>query len=284
MKPTLCKVHFCKYIETKVDKTIKKYKLINKKDKIVVGVSGGKDSLTILYLLRKHNPIALCINEGIANYRDTTIEDMKRFCTKYNVTYKIVSYKEEFGMTLDTILKKIKEKPCTICGALRRYLLNKKARDLKATKLATGHNMDDEAQAVLMNMLRHQTDILPRLGPMTGLVTDKRFVPRIKPLYFLTEKETAAYAFLMNFGVKYTTCPNAAQAYRGEVGEFLNQIEQEHPGSKENILVQFTNALPKLKKASKPQPINACMHCNEPCMQDVCKVCQYVVRLQKATT
>jgi tRNA-5-methyluridine54 2-sulfurtransferase len=280
ISPTYCKNHFISYIENKIKSTIKKHKLIKKSDTIVVGVSGGKDSLTILYLLRKHkNIIALCIDEGIANYRDTTIEDMKAFCTKHKITYKIVSYKKEFGLTLDEMLKKLNVKPCTICGALRRYLLNKTARELGATKMVTGHNMDDEAQAVLMNLFRHQIDILPRLGPITGMIKDKRFVPRIKPLYFLTEKETAAYSFLMDFGIKYTVCPNAAQAYRGEIGEFLNEMEKEYPGTKENILKQFVDSLPTLRKKTKPASIHACTQCNEPCMQDMCKACQYLVKL-----
>jgi tRNA-5-methyluridine54 2-sulfurtransferase len=285
LNPSYCEGHFTKYIEKKVNATIKKYKLINKKDKIVVGVSGGKDSLTVLYLLQKciQNPkqlIALCIDEGIAGYRETTIEDMKKFCTAHNITHKIVSYKEVFGMTLDTMLEKLNEKPCTVCGAFRRYLLNKVARNLGATKLATGHNMDDESQAVLMNLFRHQTDILPRLGPITGVIKDKKFIPRIKPLYYLTEKETAAYSFLMKFDIRYTTCPNATEAYRGEIGVFLNDLEQQHPGTKENILKQFVTALPKLRANIKPQEIKYCAECSEPCMQMLCKACQYVEKLK----
>ncbi|PIN79605.1 TIGR00269 family protein [Candidatus Woesearchaeota archaeon CG10_big_fil_rev_8_21_14_0_10_34_8] len=283
IKPTLCKIHFLKYVEDKVNSTIKKYKLIAKKDKIVVGVSGGKDSLTILYLLRKHNPIALCIDEGIAGYRNSTIKDMKSFCKKHKLEYKIISFKEEFGLSLDKMLAKLKIKPCTICGTYRRYLLNKKARELKATKLVTGHNMDDESQAVLMNLMKHQVDIMPRLGLLTGVVKDKRFIPRIKPLYFLTEKEIAAYSLLQDFGIKYTTCPYAVQAYRSEVGDFLNELEKDNHGSKLRLLTAFVKQLPKLKKTFKPDPINSCIYCQEPCMQNVCKACQYLQKLEASS-
>ncbi len=281
LHPTLCKKHFCQYVEKKVDETIKKYHLISKKDKIVVGVSGGKDSLTLLSLLRKYNKniLALCIDEGIAGYRDYTVDDMKHFCILYAIPYKVVSYKKEYGMTLDEMLVKLKEKPCTVCGAFRRYLLNKKARELGATKLATGHNMDDEAQAVLMNLFRHQFDILPRLGPMTGVVQDSLFIPRIKPLYELTEKETAVYAFLQGFAIQFTECPHSIYAYRGEVGEFLNNIEKNHTGTKKRVLRWFLKQLPALKKTGIHAPVQHCAACHEPCMQKICKACSYLIKL-----
>lgn len=274
--PAFCKKHFIASVEKKVHDTLKKYKLITKKDKIVVGVSGGKDSLTILYLLQKwkYRVIAVCIDEGIAGYRPRTIEDMKHFCEKYTIPYTVVSYKEAFGKTLDEMKLLLKEKPCTICGAFRRYLLNKKARELGATKLVTGHNLDDEVQAVLMNLLKHQTALLPRLGPITGMVRDRAFVPRIKPLYFVAEKEIAAYAFLQGLGVRYVECPNAVHAYRAKVGDTLNDLERLYPGGKMRLLKRFVQQLPVLKKKLKNVPLlRHCASCDEPCVGEYCKAC-----------
>lgn len=287
LEPSFCKKHFLEYVEKKVVATIKKYKLISQKDKLVVAVSGGKDSLTILSILRKYsknskNLIALCIDEGIEGYRPSTIEDMKRFCTKWNIPYHIISYKDEFGQSLDIMKTLLKEKPCTICGAFRRYLLNKKARELGATKLVTGHNLDDEGQAIFMNLAKHQLEILPRLGPITGVVRDKQFIPRVKPLYFLSEKEIATYAFLQDFGIRFTECPNAVQAYRGHIGAILNEVEKEYPGAKQRIIKQFVRKLPQIKKKFlQRQVVQYCQNCQEPSVGIYCKVCQLLGKLEK---
>lgn len=283
--PTYCKKHFLQYVEKKADATIKKYQLITSQDKVVVGVSGGKDSLTVLYLLRKYakNLIAICIDEGIEGYRPITIEDMKQFCEKYGIQYFLVSFENEMGMPLDKMKALLKENPCTICGAFRRYLLNKKAREHGATKLVTGHNLDDEAQAIVMNLLRHQTELLPRLGPITGAITDAKFIPRVKPLYFLTEKEIAAYAYLQNFGVNYVECPNALHAYRAVVGNMMCELELQFPGTKQRIIKQFVHALPMIRKKIKQKhSVKYCQNCQEPCVGMFCKACQLLEKLQQS--
>src|SRR3989344_3313897 len=182
----LCKTHFTGYFESKVFNTIRKFDLIGKEENLGVALSGGKDSLSVLNILNKlsiQNPKikinAIAIDEGVAGYRDKTLEKAREFCNKNNIDLHIFSYKEEFGLTLDEMLKILKVKPCTICGIFRRYLLNKKSKELKLTKLATGHNLDDECQSILMNQMKNNIRASARLGPKVGLIQDEKFVQRI---------------------------------------------------------------------------------------------------------
>ncbi len=282
---SLCKSCYIKYFERKVKKTIGEYDLIGKNEHIVVAASGGKDSTTLLYLIKKITKVrrdikitALAIDEGIHDYRDKSLEFLKNFCKEHDIELKIFSYKEEFGKSLDEIMKTYKGISCSICGVLRRYLLNKKSRTLNATKLATGHNLDDEAQSILMNLFRRNMKISARMGPITGIISHKRFIPRIKPLYFFTEKEVTAYAYLKGFMDKFVECPYSSDAYRNQVRNMLNDFEIKYPGTKHSIILSFLEILPLLKQHYKEMPteIKSCNTCEEPCSQEICKTCQYM--------
>ena len=152
-----------------------------------------------------------------------------------------------------------------------------------ATKLATGHNLDDEAQSVLMNYLRNQIEVGARLGPITGIKRDKQFIRRIKPLYFMTEKEVTAYSFLKNLLGNYNECPYADQSYRNDVRDLLNEFEQKHPGTKSAIIASFMEILPDLKEkyGKESAKINYCHKCGEPTSGIICKRCQLVDQIRE---
>ena len=284
--PSYCHEHFIDYIETTVLDTVEQFQLVKKGEKLIVAASGGKDSITCLHILsKKYKVEALAIDEGIKGYREETLEDLKEYCDEHNIRYHIYSIEEELGYPLDILVRKAKEKPCTVCGAIRRYMINRHARLLKAKKLATGHNLDDEAQAVMMNLFRNQLEISARLGPMTGLIKDKRFITRVKPLYFLSEKEITAYTLLKNFSLDYSECPYAGESYRGYVRDLLNDYEQKHPGTKRNIIQSFLKQLPVLKEmfATDKSP-RLCKECGEPARQEICRVCKLILDLKKSTS
>ncbi|MBI2672766.1 TIGR00269 family protein [Candidatus Woesearchaeota archaeon] len=280
----LCKSCFVKYFERKVAKGIEKYKIIEKNDKISIACSGGKDSFTLLYLLNKYAEkkksieiLVIAIDEGIHGYRDLKL--LERYCKDNKLPLYVYSYKKEFGDSLDGILKKNPIRSCSICGVLRRFLLNSKARELGANKLATGHNLDDEAQSIIMNTFKGNLKRSAILGPITGIVKDKRFVRRIKPLYFMLEKEVKTYAFLKNFPVKFSECPYSNDAYRGEIRDYLNEIENKHPGTKHAIVNSFLDILPILKERFKNETINSCNICGEPCSGNICNVCKLLEKV-----
>ncbi len=279
-----CEKHFIYYFEKKVFDTIKKYKLIKRGENVGIAVSGGKDSLTTLYLVSRFmtknqlgKPKAIAINEGIKGYRDHTIEVLEEFCKNEQIELHITSYKKDYGNTLDEMLKlKSKEiTPCSICGVLRRQSLNTMAKKLKIDVLATGHNLDDESQTILMNIFKGNTKILPRQGIITS--EKEGFVKRIKPLYFLTDKEVRLYTYIKGFNVKYTECPNSKNSYREDIEKILNEFEAKYPGTKNSIINVFEQFLSKEQLISKTK-IKFCRKCGEPTTKDICKAC---VMLQK---
>lgn len=290
----MCKSHFINYFEKKVFKTINKYQLIKHNDKVCIAASGGKDSLTALYLTKKYfeknnwptnNLKALIINEGIADYREKTLQDLIDFCKTYEIPLTIASFEENFGKSLDQafpIINKVTKKlPCNICGVWRRYLINKYAKQLKATKLVTGHNLDDEAQAIVMNNFKANTKLAAKLGPVSGVSVHQDFVQRIKPLYFCLEKETRLYALLKGFKVEFTECPNITNSYRSQVRDMLNDFEQKYPGTKTSIINSFLDILPLLKQRyleenenNQERKIKKCQVCSEPSNGEVCNACK----------
>ena len=165
-------------------------------------------------------------------------------------------------------------KPCSICGVFRRYLINRYSRKLKFNKIATGHNLDDEVQSVMMNQFRNNPEISARLGPITGIKDNKKFIRRIKPLYLLSEKEVTTYSYLKNFKLKFCECPYNTEAYRINVREFINKFEEKYPGTKHSIINSFLEILPDIKeKFRNAEEIRYCKKCSEPCSNEICKAC-----------
>ena len=293
----LCKNHFIDYFEDKVFKTINKYRLIGRNEKLCVAVSGGKDSLTVLYLTKKYleknnlpknNFFALAIDEGIDQYREKTLVDLKKFCEEHTVPLTIASFEQELGKTLDKaypiINKDANKKPCTVCGVWRRYLLNKHAKKLGADKVITGHNLDDEAQAIIMNVFKANTKLTGRLGPISGIEEHDLFIQRVKPLYFCAEKEVRLYALLKNFQIQFVECPYSKEGYRHHIQEMLNEFEHKYKGTKQGIVNSFLALLPLFQNPEKKitEKIQLCSTCQEASNKDVCNACQMKETIQNA--
>ena len=285
-------ITFIDYFEAKVSSTIEKYQLFSKEDKILVAASGGKDSTVALYLLWKlgYNIEAINIDTGLGEYSCQNTINLEIFCKEHNIKLHKSSFRDAFGFGTCYIKDVLAEKgfdlnSCTICGVIRRVIMNKYIRQLKADKTVTGHNADDESEAVLMNFFRNNLNIAARQGPSSGIVKHELFVPRVKPLYFCTVKEITRYSKLKRFKVHYGACPCSADAYRNTLRQLLKEIEADSVSSdlhevKENILRNFVNLLPKLKQhysnADNSNKINACNNCGEPTKNEICQACNII--------
>ncbi len=286
----LCGDCFTRYFQKKVYSTIRKYSLFTRNDKLCVACSGGKDSLAILYLInkiakRQHQPVfALGVDEGVPGYREKQLADMQHFCEKHGIDYVIVSFKEGYGHTIEELMeiarkKKLDISQCTMCGILRRKMLNAEARKFGATKMVVGHNLDDEAETAMMNMFKGSIELMGRLGPVTGAIKHKSFIPRIKPLYFCSNEETALFTKMMGIKVIYRPCPHRKESFRDYVDRSITRIDNDYPGTKTTIIQNMLKLIPLIRKGFSSGKIQECSQCGEPSKGGICKSCDMLNKL-----
>ncbi len=251
--------------------------MIDPQDRVAVALSGGKDSTALLLLLHHLLPawedvrlIAITIDEGIAGYREETIQSAEQLTCRLGIEHHCISFTSLFGGSLDTILKGREKQACSICGILRKKALAVGARLAGATKLATGHNLDDEAQSVLMNVFRGD---LPRLVRNSRLESSGKFIPRIKPLSLVSEKEIATYLILNDAWRELPECPYTHYALRREVRSMLSGFEYKHPGTMRHLMESKEKIERSYKGSVMPESIRSCRECGDPCSGDLCQVC-----------
>ncbi len=284
----LCRKHFVESFEKRVRRTVREFKMIEKGDRVGVALSGGKDSVSLLYLLKdicdsmRVPLVAISVDEGIAGYREKTISVAKENCKKLGVEHRILTFRKEVGITVDKIAKK-KERmgTCSYCGVFRRWVLNKAAREMGLNKLAVGHNLDDAAQTVLMNFLRNEPFRLARFGPVGGIVESELFVDRIKPLIRIPEREVAVYSIIKGMGIKFGRCPYAQEAFRNDTRVFLNELEEKFPGTKFRVFNSFMSVRDVLgEKFNTGETPMKCKECGELGSKEVCMRCQMMKELK----
>ena len=283
----LCKECFIESIEKKVIKTVRKEKLLDKGDKVLVALSGGKDSVTTLEILnsfRELNIIDICavtVDEGIDNYRQDGVDIAIRHAERLGIEHKVVSLKDTYGITLDEIMEKPNHKgSCSYCGVFRRTIINKAAREMGATKIATGHNLDDEVQAIMMNYLEGNTDNLTKLGAKTESKAEE-FTVKIKPLREIPEREIGLYVVAKELEVHFASCPYAQQSFRGEVSEVINKLSEDHPTIKYSTLRGYDKIKNAIKDDFKKEYSHGrCAKCGEPAANELCKACSFIEELR----
>ena len=278
----LCDRCFIETILDRVKRTINKHKMFEHDSRIAAGVSGGKDSLALLRLLHKieaERPkselVAVCIDEGIRGYRDEALKIANRNCKELGVEMKVLSLRELFGETMDEIASMDRTLgACSYCGVLRRRALNEAAILVEADRLATGHNLDDMAQTVLLNTLRGDTSRMEGFDP--GGKELQGYVRRVKPLCEVPERETTLYSYLNGFEFQRVACPYAGEAMREDVRRFLNQMEVRRPGTK---FIVYQMGLKMASRATSGGG-GVCPICGAPTNGGLCRVCELTGRVK----
>ena len=209
------------------------------------------------------------------------MEILEDNCKSLGLKPHILSFKELFGYTLDEIIKLSSKKnslyPCSYCGVFRRRALDVISRKVQATKLATAHNLDDEIQTMMLNLIRGDVTRIQRAKPVQDL--SQHFVQRVKPFCEVLEKEIALYAYYKKITFQTIPCPYAGTALRNDVREMLNRLETKHPGTKFSISRAFEKIQPAIKVFSPSIEIRRCITCGEVTVNEICRPCQILTDL-----
>ncbi|XP_034182655.1 cytosolic thiouridylase subunit 1 [Osmia lignaria lignaria] len=274
----LCKECFFLAFENEIHNTIVEGKLFKLGDKVAIGASGGKDSTVLAYVLKTLNErykygielFLLSIDEGITGYRDDSLKTVQQNKDDYGLPLKILSYKELYGWTMDEIVAEIgKKNNCTFCGVFRRQALDRGAALLNVDCIATGHNADDIAETVLMNILRGD---IARLQRCTSIITaGADCIRRCKPLKYAYEKEIVMYAYFKHLVYFSTECVFAPNAYRGHARTFLKDLEKIRPSAILDII--HSGETLQIKDTVKMPERRNCSRCGFISSQEICKAC-----------
>jgi len=295
----LCKECFFWAFETEVHHTIVTNGLFKRGDKVGIGASGGKDSTVLAYVMKTLNErfdygldlVLISIDEGITGYRDDSLETVKRNRDQYGLPLTILSYEELYGWTMDKIVDAVGRKNnCTFCGVFRRQALDRAGMKLKVDQIVTGHNADDVAETIVMNVLRGDVARLQRCTAIkTGSSSaaegssDSESIPRSKPFKYAYEKEIVMYAYFKKLDYFSTECIYSPNAYRGHARTFIKDLEKIRPSSIMDIIHSGESMAKCVSDTAKERmPVQGvCRRCGYISSMDVCKACVLLEGLNK---
>ena len=276
-----CAEHFLKLCRDQVAKAIDQFDMIEPGERVLVAVSGGKDSLALWDILLEldYAVDGLYLGLGIGDYSDDSGRHARDFAASRGATLVEVDLREEYGFDVPGGAKAARRAPCSACGLSKRHLFNQAALDGGYDVVATGHNLDDEAAVLFGNVLRWSTEYLGRQLPV--LPARPGFPRKVKPLVRLGEREMAAYCVVRGIDYQVEECPMAAGNRHLGYKEALNAIEAQSPGAKHAFYFEFLDKASHLfteGTAAEQDALLTCASCGAPTTTEVCAFCRLVER------
>jgi uncharacterized protein (TIGR00269 family) len=273
---SFCRACFVLYAQRQVERAIERERMFGLQDEVLVAVSGGKDSLALWDVLHTlgYRTTGLHLALGIGEYSKTSTSATEAFAQSRGLRLITVRLEDE-GLAVPEIAAFTNRPACAACGTTKRHYFDRLAFEHGFPVLATGHNLDDEAARLLGNVLRWQVAHLAKQHPALE-ATHERFVRKVKPLFRISEYETAVYAFFRRIDYVFDECPNAAGATQLVYKDVLNRLEDAMPGTKLSFVQEFLrNGRPAFAASLEAAP-RTCSGCGMPSFGESCSFCSLV--------
>lgn len=271
-----CGTHFVEHIHRQVERTIHHFRMFEPEDRLVLGVSGGKDSLALWDILGElgYRVDGVYLHLGIDGYSSDSLALSRAFAEERGFTLKVVDLPADAGFSVPQAAASTARTPCSACGLSKRYLLNQVAEEGRYDVLVMGHNLDDEAATLFGNVMQWNAEYLARQSPV--LPADEGGLTRkAKPLIRVAERETAAYAVIRGIEYEVEECPMAAGNTINRNKEWLNALEEQSPGLKANFLFGFLDrGQPAFVRERANVARMSCSVCGQPTTGEVCAFCR----------
>ena len=271
------------YVVEQVKRAIKDQAMFQRGDRILVAVSGGKDSLSLWEILMQlgYDTAGLHIQQGIGDYSEESYRKTIAFAESRGAELIVHSLKEEEGAGVLELAELTDRSPCSACGVMKRYNFNRIARERGFDVLATGHNLDDEASRLLGNVLRWQEDYLAKQSPSLP-ATHGQLVKKVKPLYRLAEREITAYAVVNKIDYVIEECPMSVGSKMFVNKEVLNRLEADAPGTKQAFYFGFLERQKQEDLSREDEKIQSCTRCGQPTTAAICSYCRILEKVKTA--
>jgi tRNA-5-methyluridine54 2-sulfurtransferase len=280
----LCTADFVAFLEKRVNTTILKHRLIEEGDRPVVAISGGKDSLSLWHIMNRlgYGADGIYIDLGIEDYSGPSLDRIKTVADELKRKVYIFSFREVFHMGIEELARIMRRAPCSACGMIKRYIMNRVCMDKGYNTLVTGHNLDDEAAALFGNVLYWKEEYLWKKNVVLE-GTDGHLSKKVKPLFLCSEREMAAYAIVNHIDYIYEECPFSKNAKSLTYKAMLNKIEESSPGTKLQFIKGYLKQMKEGEKEVAKRGGGYCEICGYPAFNKTCNFCGLLERFHLDT-